>query len=54
LRIDHILLSAAVSKRLVNAGVDRAVRGEPSASDHAPAWVLLDGAGPKRAGRKRT
>ena len=28
LRIDHILLSAAVSQRLVDAGVDRAVRGE--------------------------
>ncbi len=24
-----------------DAGVDRAVRGEPEASDHAPAWVSL-------------
>jgi exodeoxyribonuclease III len=45
LRIDHILLSAAVTERLVSAGVDRAVRGEASASDHAPAWVVLDEAG---------
>jgi exodeoxyribonuclease-3 len=54
LRIDHILLSAAVSKRLAGAGVDWAVRGAPGASDHAPAWVLLDGKRRKRAGRKRT
>jgi exodeoxyribonuclease-3 len=53
LRIDHILLSAAVSKRLADAGVDRAVRGGPGASDHAPTWVLLDGAKRKRIGRKR-
>ena len=53
LRIDHILLSAAVSKRLVSAGVDRAVRGEPGASDHAPTWVTLDAAGGKTGRRKR-
>jgi exodeoxyribonuclease-3 len=53
LRIDHVLLSAAVSTRLADAGVDRAVRGAPGASDHAPAWVLLDGAKRKRVGRKR-
>jgi exodeoxyribonuclease-3 len=53
LRIDHVLLSAAVSTRLADAGVDRAVRGAPGASDHAPAWVLLDGAKRERAGRKR-
>jgi exodeoxyribonuclease-3 len=26
----------------VAAGVDRWVRGEPKASDHAPTWVELD------------
>jgi exodeoxyribonuclease-3 len=25
-----------------DAGVDRWVRGEPHASDHAPTWVVLD------------
>ncbi|MCA1395373.1 exodeoxyribonuclease III [Bradyrhizobium sp. BRP56] len=41
LRLDHLLLSPAVASRLVKAGVDRAIRGEDGASDHAPAWVVL-------------
>ena len=41
LRIDHLLLNAAAAKRLKAAGVDREVRGQEKASDHAPAWVLL-------------
>jgi exodeoxyribonuclease III len=41
LRIDHLLLNPELVARLVGAGVDRAVRGEPNASDHAPAWILL-------------
>jgi exodeoxyribonuclease-3 len=41
LRLDHLLLSPVLAERLVDAGVDRDVRGEPSASDHAPAWVVL-------------
>ncbi|MEO8360943.1 MAG: exodeoxyribonuclease III [Vicinamibacteria bacterium] len=41
LRIDHFLLSPAVRGRLVSAGVDRNVRGEDHASDHAPAWIEL-------------
>jgi exodeoxyribonuclease-3 len=41
LRLDHLLLSPAVADRLIDAGVDRHVRGEPNASDHAPAWVKL-------------
>jgi exodeoxyribonuclease-3 len=40
-RIDHLLLSPAAVDRLVEAGVDRAVRGAEKASDHAPAWVVL-------------
>ena len=40
-RLDHLLLSPALAGRLVDAGVDRAVRAEPEASDHAPAWVML-------------
>jgi len=39
LRIDHLLLNAELSARLVDAGVDKAVRGKVGASDHAPAWV---------------
>jgi exodeoxyribonuclease III len=42
LRIDHLLLSPQVAATMRNAGVDRWVRGEPHASDHAPAWVELD------------
>lgn len=55
MRIDHLLLSPAVAPRLRAAGVDRAVRGEHDASDHAPAWVDLDAeaAAPEPAGRKR-
>ena len=40
-RIDHLLLSPAASDRLLDAGVDRAMRGMDKASDHAPAWVEL-------------
>jgi len=54
LRLDHLLLSAPAAKRLVASGVDRDVRGEDGASDHAPAWAeLRDGAAPKRAGRAK-
>ncbi|MNF94289.1 Exodeoxyribonuclease III [compost metagenome] len=42
LRIDHLLLSPDLAPRLRGAGVDRWVRGEPKASDHAPTWVELD------------
>jgi exodeoxyribonuclease-3 len=41
LRLDHILLSPDLAGQLRAAGVDRAVRGLPGASDHAPVWVLL-------------
>ena len=42
LRIDHLLLNAGLAPCLVEAGVDRWVRGAEHASDHAPAWVKLD------------
>jgi exodeoxyribonuclease-3 len=49
LRLDHLLLSPALASRLVEAGVDRAVRGRPNASDHASAWIeLADSAGRSR------
>ncbi len=41
LRIDHLLLNPVTLKRLVDAGVDKHVRGWEEASDHAPAWVVL-------------
>jgi exodeoxyribonuclease-3 len=41
LRIDHLLLNASAAKRLKAVGVDRALRGLPKASDHAPAWITL-------------
>jgi exodeoxyribonuclease-3 len=40
-RIDHLLLSPAAAKRLVDAGVDKTYRGREKASDHAPTWVQL-------------
>lgn len=41
LRIDHFLLSPSVEKRLVDAGVDRHVRGWEKSSDHGPVWIEL-------------
>jgi exodeoxyribonuclease-3 len=41
LRIDHLLLSPALTPRLVNAGVDREVRGWEKPSDHTPTWIEL-------------
>jgi len=42
LRIDHLLLNAELAPCLLDAGVDRWVRGQEKASDHAPAWITLD------------
>ena len=42
LRIDHLLINSQLAPHLKAAGVDRWVRGLPSPSDHAPAWVTLD------------
>ena len=41
LRIDHLLLSPALAGRLVDAQVDRHVRGWEKTSDHAPTWIEL-------------
>ncbi|MGC2082067.1 MAG: exodeoxyribonuclease III [Bradyrhizobium sp.] len=41
LRLDHLLLSPQLAPRLLKAGVDRKIRGEEGASDHAPAWAVL-------------
>ena len=40
-RLDHLLVSPILESQLNAAGVDRDVRGQPDASDHAPAWVEL-------------
>ena len=41
LRLDHILMSSALTERLQNVGVDRETRAKEGASDHAPVWVKL-------------
>lgn len=42
MRLDHFLLSPPVRDQLVDGGVDRWVRAEENASDHAPAWIVLE------------
>ena len=41
LRLDHLLLSKKLARKLTAAGVDRDVRGQDGASDHAPTWISL-------------
>src|SRR6201996_6339920 len=41
LRLDHFLLNPKIANRLVDAGVDKHVRGWEKASDHAPVWIEL-------------
>lgn len=54
LRIDHLLLSPAFSKRLAAAGVDKAYRGRAKPSDHAPTWVELQGCLPRPEDQSRS
>ena len=49
LRIDHILLTPGLAERLIDAGVDREVRGQEGASDHAPTWAVLEDGARRRA-----
>ena len=42
MRLDHFLLSPQIASLLMDGGVDRWVRGEENASDHAPAWISLN------------
>lgn len=42
IRIDHLLLSPQAADLMLDAGVDRAVRGGEKPSDHVPVWVELD------------
>ncbi|CAI2932816.1 exodeoxyribonuclease III [Aminobacter niigataensis] len=41
LRLDHLLLSKPMAKRLKTVGIDRDIRGRDDASDHAPVWVEM-------------
>ena len=41
LRIDHLLVNKELSDQLIDAGVDRNVRGWEKTSDHAPTWIKL-------------
>jgi exodeoxyribonuclease-3 len=52
LRIDHLLLSPAVAGKLVDAGVDRQVRGWEKASDHAPGWVVIEERRPRTKAKR--
>jgi exodeoxyribonuclease III len=49
LRLDHLLLSPALAQQLKSARVDRAMRGEEDASDHAPVWIELAGRAAKKS-----
>ena len=49
LRLDFLLLTPDLAQRLRDGGVDRDVRGRDNASDHAPAWITLDGGGRTRS-----
>ncbi|MFB9146280.1 exodeoxyribonuclease III [Halomonas alkalicola] len=41
LRIDHILVTAPLAERVVDAGIDYDLRGMERPSDHAPVWTDL-------------
>jgi DNA polymerase-1 len=53
LRLDMLLLSKACASRLLAAGVDRAVRGKPNTSDHAPVWIELKNVSRKRVAKAK-
>ena len=44
-RMDFLVLSPALAKRLVAEGIDTEQRGLDKASDHAPVWIQIDDAG---------
>ncbi|GHE21914.1 exodeoxyribonuclease III [Halomonas urumqiensis] len=41
LRIDYILVTAPLAEKVVDAGIDYALRGMEKPSDHAPVWTEL-------------
>ena len=42
IRIDHHLLSPQAADLLIDAGIDKQVRGREKPSDHVPVWIELD------------
>lgn len=42
LRLDHLLVSKKLVRKLRGGGIDKHVRGREGASDHAPVWIELD------------
>jgi exodeoxyribonuclease-3 len=42
MQLDHLLLSPDLAPALRAAGVDRDVRGQEGASDHAPTWIEIN------------
>ena len=42
LRLDHLLLGPLLADRLIEAEVDRHVRGWEGASDRAPVWIEIE------------
>lgn len=42
LRLDYLLLSPSLKSKLRRGDVDRRVRGQPEASDHAPVFIELE------------
>jgi exodeoxyribonuclease-3 len=44
LRIDHLLLTPDLARRLKRAAVDTEVRGWEKTSNHAPVWIELKNA----------
>lgn len=42
IRIDHVLMSPQATDRLIDAGIDKHVRGWEKPSDHVPVYVDLD------------
>ena len=53
LRIDHLLVNDVLRPRLLDAGVDRWVRGLEKASDHAPTWIRLKAGDTRRRAATR-
>jgi len=53
LRLDHLLLSPAIASGLKDAGVERAIRGREGASDHAPAYVIIEHPGDQKRPRAK-
>jgi exodeoxyribonuclease-3 len=41
LRIDHVLVSRSLAKRVVDAGIDYDIRAMQKPSDHCPVWVEI-------------